>query len=112
MARLFADENVSFDLVDALAARAHDVLTALAAGRANQAIPDPDVLTYATQLSRAVLTNNRQDFHKLHRTFSSHAGIISFTDDPDIDALAERIHEKINEAGDLAGKLLKIYRPP
>ena len=112
MARLFADENGSFDLVDALAARSHDVLTALAAGRSSQAIPDPDVLAYATHLGRAVLTNNRQDFHKLHRIFPSHAGIISFTDDPDVDALAERIHVKINEAGDLAGKLLKIYRPP
>ena len=81
MARLFADENVSFDLVEALG---HDVLTALAAGRANQAIPDPDVLAYATLLGRAVLTNNRLDFHKLNRTFPNHAGIISYTDDQDI----------------------------
>ena len=112
MARLFADENVSFDLVDALVALGHDVLTALAAGRANQAISDPDVLAHATLLGRAVLTNDRLDFHKLHRTSPSHAGIISFTDDQDIEALAKRIHLKINEAGGLAGKLLKIYRPP
>jgi preprotein translocase subunit Sec61beta len=112
MARLFADENVPFDLVDALTARSHDVLTALAAGRANQGIPDPDVLAYATLLGRAVLTNNRLHFHKLHRKTPTHAGIISYTDDRDIEALAERIHLKIEAAVDLTSKLLKIYRPP
>ena len=111
MARLFADENVSFDLVEALIELGHDVLTALDAGRANQAISDTDVLSHATLLDRAVLTNNRVDFHKLHRKFPNHAGIISYTDDKDIEAIAERIHLKVNEAGDLAGKLIKIYRP-
>lgn len=112
MARLFADENVPLDLVDALAARGHDVRTALQAGRANQAIPDPDVLAHATLLGRAVLTNDRRHFHKLHGTVPNHAGIISFTDDQDIEALAERIHQSITTTGDLAGKLLKIVRPP
>ena len=39
MARVFADENVSLDLVDALTALGHDVLTALDAGRAIKQSP-------------------------------------------------------------------------
>jgi len=56
VAALYADENVRFDLVDALRALGHDVLTALADGRAGQGIPDSLVLARATHLGRAVVT--------------------------------------------------------
>src|SRR5947209_1560719 len=95
MALIFADENVPFPLVEALRDRGHDVLTALEAGRANQAISDAEVLAHATSVGRAVLTNNRRDFHRLHRTAPGHAGIITFTDDPDTAALAERVDRVI-----------------
>ena len=80
----------------ALRALGHDVLTALEDGRANQGIPDPDVLARACALGRAVLTNNRDDFHRLHKSQPLHAGIITFTDDSDIAALAQRIHRRIS----------------
>ena len=112
MAALFADENVPLALVELLRDLGHDTLTALQAGRANQRIPDPDVLAYATSLRRAVLTNNRRHYRRLHRRTPAHAGIVTFTDDPDTDALAVRIHAAIAAASTLAGALIRIVRPP
>lgn len=112
MAALFADENVQRRLVDALRSLGHDVLTAHEAGRANQKIPDVDQLAYATGLGRATLTNNRRHFHKLHRTSGAHAGIITYTHDPDVLSLAQRIHDAITAITTLAGLLIRIVRPP
>ena len=110
MAALFADENVHRGLTDALRALGHDVLTAHEAGRANQKIPDADQLVHATSLGRAVLTNNRRDFHKLHRADPSHAGIITYTRDADTDSLGQRLHDAIVKAGPLSGQLIRIIR--
>ncbi|MEH2302705.1 MAG: DUF5615 family PIN-like protein [Nostoc sp.] len=41
-------------------------MTSYEAGQANQGIPDEDVLTFATQNERAVITLNRDDFITLH----------------------------------------------
>lgn len=112
MASLFADENVPYALVEALRVLGHDVLTAHEAGRANRAIPDPDVLAYATTLGRAVLTGDRRDYHRLHAASHAHAGIITFTDDPDAVALAGRVHAAVTATPDLAGQLIRITRPP
>ena len=110
MAALFADENVHRGLVDALRALGHDVLTAHEAGRANQKIPDADQLAHATFLGRTVLTNNRRHFHKLQRTFPGHAGIITYTRDPDTGSLAQRIHDAIAQVSALVCQLIKITR--
>jgi len=112
MAALFADENVPAALVVALRSLGHDVLTALEAGRANQRIPDPDVLLYATSLTRAVLTANRTDFRRLHRLDPFHAGIIAFSMDNDVVALAGRIHNAITGQSDLSGQLLRVNLLP
>jgi hypothetical protein len=63
-------------------------------------------------LGRAVLTNNRRHFHRLHRQFPNHAGIITFTNDPDRQALGQRIHDAISAAQTLTGVLIKIIQPP
>ncbi len=110
MAALFADENVSRGLAEALRALGHDVLTAHQAGRANQKIPDADQLAHATLLGRAVLTNNRRHFHRLHRAFPAHAGIITYTRDPDSAPLAQRIHQRISALASLGGQLVKVTR--
>lgn len=110
MAALFADENVHRGLTVSLCALGHDVLTAYQAGRANQKIPDADQLVHATSLGRAVLTNNRRHFHKLHQSIPGHAGIITYTRDPDTDSLAQRIHDAVAQAGVLAGQLIRIVR--
>ncbi|MBX9581049.1 MAG: DUF5615 family PIN-like protein [Gemmataceae bacterium] len=110
MAAFYADENVSHDLADALRALGHDVLTALADGRANQGIPDPLVLARATVLGRAVLTGNRQHYHRLHRRQPNHAGIVTYTDD-DFQPLAGRIHAAVVPLPSLVGQLVRVVRP-
>ncbi|MBX9580136.1 MAG: DUF5615 family PIN-like protein [Gemmataceae bacterium] len=110
MAALYADENVSRHLTAALRALGHDVLTAQADGRAYQGIPDPLVLARATHLGRAVLTNNRWDYHRLHRTQPGHAGIVTYTDD-DIPVLAGRIHAAVSPLPSLVGLLVRVVRP-
>jgi hypothetical protein len=113
MARLYSNENFPLRAVQELRACGHDVLTSLEAGRANQKIPDDEVLRYATGQQRAVLTLNRLDFFRLHRdVVGRHTGIIACTRDADSAALARRIHEAIEAAGKLDGQLIRIVRPP
>jgi predicted nuclease of predicted toxin-antitoxin system len=81
MARLYADEQYPYPIVEFLRALGHDVVTVQEAGKANQKIPDSDVLAFATLENRAVLTQNRKDFFRLHRTQSDHAGIVACTND-------------------------------
>src|SRR5207245_2724666 len=69
--------------VEALRLLGHDALTVQDDGRANLSIPDPEVLARATLLGRVVLTNNRRHFHTLHRVAPVHAGIVTYTHDPD-----------------------------
>src|SRR5438876_608533 len=111
MAVLYADECFPGPVVHHLRALGHDVLTAHEDGRANQMIPDPDVLTRATALGRAVLTNDRDDYHRLHAADPNHAGIITRTRDSDFSAVAYRVHAAISTLATLAGQLIKIIRP-
>lgn len=111
MARLYADEQFPFPVVEILRSLGHEVLTAQEAGKANQGIPDPEVLTFATINDRALLTQNRKDFIRLHRSNLDHAGIIACTNDRDWQALANRIDAAIAQASFLQGKLIRIVRP-
>jgi hypothetical protein len=80
MALVYADENFAYPVVAHLRSLGHDVLTAQQAGQANQRIPDPLVLAFATAQGRAVLTFNRRDFFRLHQsTIPSrrHPGFVS-----------------------------------
>lgn len=108
--RLYADENVPRRTIEELRRLGHDVLTALEDGRANQSIPDEDVLTRAVELGRAVLTLNRIDFRRLHRQRPDHAGIIICTNDPDRRAQGRRIAEALGEANEIDGQLIRVYR--
>ena len=113
MAALYSNENVPKRVFDELRRLGHDILTSYEAGRANQRILDDQVLAFATEQNRAVLTLNRLDFIRLHRvTQSAHAGIIVCTrDDADLRAFAQRIHGAVNTGGDPAGQLIRIVRP-
>lgn len=115
MALLYADENFDYPVVVHLRSMGHDVLTAQQAGQANQGIPDPVVLAFATAQGRAVLTFNRRHFIRLHRrTIASgaHAGIVVCTPDSDVAALARRIDRQIAALPSLANQLLRVYKPP
>ncbi|MBD1886977.1 DUF5615 family PIN-like protein [Microcoleus vaginatus] len=54
MTRLYADEQYPYPVVELLRALGHDVLTVQEAGRANQKIPDPDVLAFANRINAAI----------------------------------------------------------
>jgi hypothetical protein len=86
-------------------------LTAQESGQGNQRIPDVAILSFAFKLRRAVLTYNRLDFKRLHRTVQPHAGIIVCTPDDD-DSVAARIDLAIRVTGMLDNKLLVINKPP
>jgi predicted nuclease of predicted toxin-antitoxin system len=111
MARLYADEQYPYPVVEFLRLLGHDVLTVQDAGNANQKISDPDVLAFATIENRTVITQNRKDFIKLHRLQPDHAGIIACTDDRDWEALANRIHAAIAAEESLHCKLIRVVRP-
>ena len=88
------------------------MLTSVEAGRANQRIPDEEVVEFAPRSGRAVLTFNRLDFLRLHRSANAkHAGIIACSIDHDTEALAHRIDRAIREVGVLEGQLLRVNRP-
>jgi predicted nuclease of predicted toxin-antitoxin system len=109
--KLYADEQYPYPVVKCLRDLGHDVLTVQEAGKANQRIPDDEVLAFATENDRAVITQNRKDFIQLHRMNPNHAGIIACTEDRDWDALAQRINAAVVEAESLQGKLIRIVRP-
>ncbi|MEG4065792.1 DUF5615 family PIN-like protein [Microcoleus sp. Pol11C2] len=111
MARLYADEQYPFPVVKLLRNLGHDVLTVQEAGKANQKIPDEEVLDFAISNNRAVLTLNRPDFIRLHRFNSDHTGIIVCTNDPNWERLAVSINEAISNLETLRSLLIRVNRP-
>jgi predicted nuclease of predicted toxin-antitoxin system len=110
MARLYADEQFPRIVSELLRTMEHNVLTVQEAGKANQKIPDDEVLSFATAENRAVLTLNRQDFIRLHRINSNHTGIIVSTNDADRPRMAARIDAAIANKS-LCGELIRVVRP-
>ena len=111
MARLYADEQFPRKVSELLRRMGHDVLTVQEAGNANLGIPDEEVLAFAVSNKRAVITLNRQDFIRLHKANSVHAGIISCRNETDRERMAIRINEAIAASEPLPGKLIRVIRP-
>ena len=111
MARLYADEQFPRLVSELLRTMGHDVLTVQEAGNDNLGIPDEDVLAFAIRDNRAVVTLNRQDFIRLHRSNTEHFGIIVSTNDTDRERMATRIDEAIVAQESLEGKLIRVVRP-
>lgn len=112
MARLYADEDFDYPVVEPLRHFGHDVVTANEAGHAGRSIPDSTVLAFASSQGRAVLTHNRRDFIRLHKRVRHHSGIIVCTRDRDAVALASRIHQALLNSPTLDDQLIRITRPP
>ena len=110
IARLYANENFPLPVVAALREQGHDVLTTVNAGKSNIGIPDDEVLRFAIESGRAVITHNRQDFIRLHRLNPDHEGIIVCTDNPDFPALAAKVHARLQAMESLKGQLVRINR--
>lgn len=112
MARLYSNENFPFPGIVELRRLGHDVLTVLEAGKAEQAIEDSEVLAFATEQKRAVLTINRKHFIALHRSQPPHAGIIVYTFDADFIGQAARIDVALENMSSLNGQLIRVNRRP
>ncbi|MEO8393502.1 MAG: DUF5615 family PIN-like protein [Chloroflexota bacterium] len=110
MVKLYADENFPQPAVEALRELGHDVLTTLDSGKAGQAIPDEDVLAFATEEDRILVTLNRKHFIRLHRDQPDHAGIIVCTFDADFNALAQHVHTALETNSDMTGELIRVNR--
>ncbi len=111
MARIYANENFPLPVVEALRDAGHDVVTVAETGKAEQSWPDKDVLDFAVNDDRALLTLNRRHFIRLHSEGIDHAGIIVCTFDPDFAGQAERIHAAIASMDELRRKLVRVIRP-
>lgn len=111
MADLYSNENFPLPVVAELRRLGHDVLTIQETGHAGRGTSDQDVLAFARERDRVVLTQNRRHFVRLHAEQPDHPGIIVCSFDPDFDALAQRIHAAISATPDLRGKLLRVNRP-
>jgi predicted nucleic acid-binding protein len=110
VAKLYSNENFPKAVVEHLRALDHEVLTTFESGRANQSIPDEQVLAFAAQGGYAVLTQDRQDFKRLHRGNADHEGIVICTVNSDDQALAGKIDAALKDEGPLKGKLVRVYR--
>lgn len=110
IARLYSNENFPLPAVVALREKGHDVLTTGDAGNANTRIPDDEVLRFAIENRRAVITHNRQDFIRLHRANPDHEGIVVCTENADFSALAEKIHGQLQQIESLKGQLVRVNR--
>jgi len=110
MFRFYANENLTFELVELLRQQGYDVLTSLEAGNANQRIPDDQVLGTATTDNRAVLTFNRDDFLRLHRSGVNHSGIIICKDDSDLSGLSQSLHDYLMTQEILQNRLLRVLK--
>jgi predicted nuclease of predicted toxin-antitoxin system len=109
--RLYADENFPKSVVEELKKLGHDVLTAREASQDNQRISDTQVLAYAIQQKRAVITQNRQDFIQLHKTVQIHTGIIVCREDHKHPVqLAQRIHAQLLAHAPLDNKLIRVNK--
>jgi predicted nuclease of predicted toxin-antitoxin system len=111
MIRFYSNENLAIDLVEAIRGLGYDVLTSYDAQQANQGIPDDEVLRYATINNRCVLTFNRGDFLKLHRSQVDHCGIIACREERDYSAQVQVLHEYLEPGNqDLENRLLRLQK--
>lgn len=111
MAAFYANENFPLPVVEELRRLGHDVVTTNEAGNSGLAVPDENVLEYAVEHGRAVLTLNRKHFIALHCRRNSHAGIVVCTVDRDFAGQARRIHKHVAGRSDLDGELIRVNRP-
>jgi Domain of unknown function (DUF5615) len=111
VASFYADENFRYPVVEELRRLGHDVLICQEAGRAGQGIDDEIVLDDARAKSRILLTQNRDDFKKLHGKGLLHQGIVVCTHDHYAAALAQRIVEAVSPEQPGGRWLVSVVRP-
>lgn len=109
--KFYANENFPLDMVIELRQFGYDVLTSHEARQSNQAISDENVLKFAKEIGKVVITLNREDFITLHKQNKDHSGIIICKEDRDYKGQAQTIHEFIlKELQSLQGRLIRIKK--
>jgi hypothetical protein len=108
--KLYSNENFPIAMVEYLRSLDYDVLTSYDAGQANQGIPDDEVLRFATEQNRAVISFNRDDFVALHRGGEHHAGIIVCKDDRDYLGQVTILNDYLQEVDSLIDRLIRIKK--
>lgn len=99
------------EMVNLLRSFGYDVLTSYEAGQANQKIPDDEVLIYATNRGRVLITENRQDFIYLHSVTSNHGGIIICKADRDYCGKVQVLHDFFSQdTQPMANRLLRVMK--
>jgi hypothetical protein len=71
--------------------------------------PDEEVLAFTVSEDRAVLTQNRCYFIRLHSLQSDHSGIIVCKPDHDLARMAANINEAISSLPTLTNQLIRVY---
>lgn len=111
MIKLYANENFPVETVLILKNLGYDILSTHDAGQSNLKIPDEEVLAFAIAEGRAIITVNRKDFKRLHRSNPTHFGIIVCTKNDDFENFAACIHRILLECSeDVSNKLIRVYR--
>jgi predicted nuclease of predicted toxin-antitoxin system len=111
VARFYSNENFAIDIVQILRSYGHDILTSYEAGQANQGIPDLEVLIFATNQNRVLMTFNRDDFIELHRSGINHSGIIVCKDDHDYEGQAKFVNDFLqSQTTELSDRLIRIQK--
>ncbi|WP_293225715.1 MULTISPECIES: DUF5615 family PIN-like protein [unclassified Microcoleus] len=74
-------------------------------------MPDDEVLMYAINAGRAVITENRQDFINLHSTTSNHPGIIICKADRDYAGKVQVLHDFLTQdTQPMDNRLLRVMK--
>ncbi len=111
MLKFYSNENFPLEMVNLLRSFGYNVLTSYEAGTANQKITDDEVLLYATNTRRVLITENRQDFIYLHSTTSYHGGIIICKADPDYIGKVQVLHDFFTQDKQhLENRLLRVMK--
>lgn len=109
MTRLYADEQFPLQVVGLLRDFGHNVITVQQANKIGDS--DKEVVAFAVNNNRAVLTQNRRHFIKIHIENPNHNGIIVCTEDRNLRNLAQRINTAIANEKSLTNKLIRVNRP-
>ncbi len=111
MIKLYANENFPVETVLILRNLGYDILSTHESGQSNLKIPDEDVLAFAISEKRAIITVNRKDFKRLHRSNPTHFGIIVCTKNDDFENFAKCIHGVLIQCEEgISNQLIRVYR--
>ena len=109
---LYFDENFGLRAVEELRAIGYDCLTLQEDGKGGIGYPDSRVLQDGAAQGRVVVTFDRRDYHRLHRSGEiPHRGIVLCTRDPDPKRLAANIHAALSNKETMDGEVVNVYRP-